>query len=134
MLTQVLEAYRDCGMWGYADTLLGALGLALGVLAVALAVQETPPGSEARKRLAVAALAVGGLVLLGGVGAYFMGIQQTLRALAAVDPSMKARIEELGRHEAQSCIWIGVGLWVPITLLGAAALGGAAITASGKTE
>jgi hypothetical protein len=99
------------------------MGVGLGGLALVLAFQKKQTGAAQRTMLALMALGVGGLVLLGGFAAFLLGIQRMTQALAAVDPSMKARIEELGRHEALSCVWIGVGLWVPITVLAGAALG-----------
>jgi len=122
----VLEAFRDCGMWGYVDALFGFIGLGLGALALMIAFRETQSADATRNPIAIAALGVGGLVLLVGVGAYLMGLHMTFQALAAVDPALRSKIEALGRHEAQQCIYIGAGFALPTLVLASLALGGVA--------
>jgi hypothetical protein len=125
----VVEAYRDCGSWAYLDTIVGILGLTVGFAAVAAAFR---PGASKVNALAFAAFGVGDLALMVGFGGYFMGLRQMMAALAAVDPAMRTTIETVGRHEAQMCIWIGGGFWLPATVLAGIAIFGVAAARSAQ--
>jgi hypothetical protein len=113
-MSQIWSTFRDCGFIAWLILLAGALGLAVGGVAVILAlVAKGKVGLYAG--LGSIVIAVGCLGL--GAAGMFTGQSRTDGAISgeSIDPSMKERIREEGYRESRQCVSVGgVNAAVPL--------------------
>ncbi|HJL15774.1 MAG TPA: hypothetical protein RMH99_08965 [Sandaracinaceae bacterium LLY-WYZ-13_1] len=115
-----MELFREAGVAGWAILCCAMVGNPVALIALFGAFLTKK--RSARLGLGGAALALGLLTVVAGVGGYLWGMHRAQQAVAFASPDMRQQLLAAARAEALSAVWLAlVGCVLPI-LLGAVAL------------